>query len=109
MLWANQRIIQPMNKTLIAVIAVIVSGVFLAFRFLGNPEFDKKSLNHIEYRHQCLSCGAKFSYTTGEMRDFVRAGKFEEVPLQVRRFPCQKCSKISAVINVESPDAPPSR
>lgn len=86
-----------MNKTIIVVAALVLSVVFLVFRMKSSTSYDTRSLDHIVYPMHCTSCGASSSYTTAELKEFVRAGKIQEVPMQVRRFPCPQCGKIAAV------------
>lgn len=92
-------------KMALVVLAVVFGAVFLFFRTSGHAEYDKKSLSKISYSLTCTSCNATFSYTTAQMEKFVREGKIVEVPMQVRRFPCVKCGKITAVSYPGNPEA----
>lgn len=98
-----------MNKLVIVVLAVVLSAAFLVFRLASSTGYDTSQLDKIVYPMHCTACGADSSYTSAELKKFVRQGRIEEVQYQVRRFPCPKCSKIAAVSYPGGADADRNR
>ena len=85
-----------MNKSVLAVLAVVLAAGFLIFRIVGHTGYDTRSIDKFAYNFKCASCGATFTMNFDEMKKQVRAGTVEDKPGQMRTFSCPKCGKLTA-------------
>ena len=51
---------------------------------------------------RCAKCGHTFTLTAPEMRKLISAGRVASPEHAARRFPCEKCNEITAVLHQEN-------